>query len=233
MQERIKGVLFDKDGTLFEFHNTWSVWCHGLIEDLSGADPVIADRLADALQFDIEARAFRKGAAAIAGTLEVLVEAVAEVLTDHDPAVLRRGIIETSAAAKMVQAVPLIPFLDLLRGMGMKLGVATNDAEHPARVQLRAEGIHDHFDFIAGYDSGHGEKPEPGMLLAFCEAVGLEPGQVAMVGDSTHDLHSARAAGMVAVGVLTGPADHDDLAPHADMIFPDIGHLADWLAAAR
>jgi phosphoglycolate phosphatase len=153
------------------------------------------------------------------------------VLVDHDPHHIRQGIIETSAAAKMAQAVPLVPLLDDLKRRGFLLGVATNDAEHPARVQLTAEGIHDYFDFIAGYDSGHGAKPEPGMLLAFCEAVGLEPGEVAMIGDSTHDLHSGRDVGMVRVGVLTGPAKHDDLAPHADVVLPDIGHLPTWLEA--
>lgn len=229
MQERIKGLLFDKDGTLFDFHHTWSVWCHGFITGLAASDEAIARRLADRLDFDLERRAFHPSSPVIAGTLEVLVDAVTAVLDGHDPRDIRQGIIDTSAAAKMVQAVPLVPLLDGFRARGLVLGVATNDAEHPCRIQLETEGVLGHFDFIAGYDSGYGEKPEPGMLLAFCEAVGLEPEQVAMIGDSTHDLHSGAAAGMVRVGVLTGPALHDDLKEHADVILPDIGHLPAWL----
>jgi hypothetical protein len=52
-----------------------------------------------------------------------------------------------------------------------------------------------------------------------------------MVGDSLHDLHAGRAAGMRCSGVLTGLRREADLAPHADVVLPHIGHLPDWLAA--
>ena len=32
---RINGVLFDKDGTLFDFHATWSRWSAALIAKLA------------------------------------------------------------------------------------------------------------------------------------------------------------------------------------------------------
>jgi phosphoglycolate phosphatase len=50
-----------------------------------------------------------------------------------------------------------------------------------------------------------------------------------MVGDSTHDLHAGRAAGMVCVAVLTGVADRDELAPHADVVLDTIADLPRWL----
>ena len=50
-----------------------------------------------------------------------------------------------------------------------------------------------------------------------------------MVGDSRHDLISGRAAGMATVAVLTGIAGAGELAPHADVVLPDIGHLPGWL----
>ena len=37
------------------------------------------------------------------------------------------------------------------------------------------------------------------------------------------------AAGMVTVAVLTGYAAAATLAPHADAVLPDIGHLPSWL----
>ena len=50
-----------------------------------------------------------------------------------------------------------------------------------------------------------------------------------MVGDSTHDLLAGQAAGMRTIGVLTGPAPHDELAPHADVVLADIGKIPAWL----
>jgi phosphoglycolate phosphatase len=94
---------------------------------------------------------------------------------------------------------------------------------------LSAVGVAGYFDFVAGYDSGHGAKPQAGQLLAFSAKVGVPSAQTAMVGDSTHDLSAARAAGMAAVGVLTGTASRADLSPLADVVLPDIGHLHGWL----
>ncbi|MEY8839934.1 HAD family hydrolase, partial [Cribrihabitans sp. XS_ASV171] len=138
---------------------------------------------------------------------------------------------DEAARVRQVEAVALDPFLRDLRARGLRLGVATNDAEAPALEHLGRAGVQGHFDFIAGFDSGHGAKPLPGQLLAFADHVGIAPERVAMVGDSLHDLVAGRAAGMATVGVLTGIADEAELAPQADAVLPDIGHLPRWLAA--
>ena len=70
------------------------------------------------------------------------------------------------------------------------------------------------------------------MLLAFTEAVGVAPAETLMVGDSTHDLFAARAAGMPAVAVLTGHAEAADLAPHAEAVLDTIADLPGWLDAS-
>ena len=130
-----------------------------------------------------------------------------------------------------ISVLPDATVLGALRARGLKLGVVTNDAEAPAHAHLAAAGITDLFDFVAGFDSGHGAKPAPGPLLAFCRATGLTPARVAMVGDSRHDLEAGRAAGMHRIAVLTGIATAADLAPHADAVLPDIGGLAAWIDA--
>jgi len=67
------------------------------------------------------------------------------------------------------------------------------------------------------------------ILIACAAAFGLAPAACAMIGDSLHDLHAARAAGMTAIAVLTGLAARDSLAPHADLVLDHIGALPDWL----
>lgn len=225
----LRGIVFDKDGTLFDFQATWGAWCAGLIADLARGDGGVETDLARALGYDLGARRFRRESAVIAGTVEVVIAALRSVLPQRDEAWLRAYVRETTARAPQREAAPLGPLLDRLRGAGFALGVATNDAEAPARAHLGRAGVLDRFDFVAGYDSGHGAKPGPGMLDAFCRATGLAPAACAMVGDSGHDLASARAAGMVGVAVLTGPALAEDLAPFADVVLPDIGRLPAWL----
>ncbi|MGL4280729.1 MAG: HAD family hydrolase, partial [Albidovulum sp.] len=137
-----------------------------------------------------------------------------------------------AAEVDPVPAVDLPPLYRSFRARGLKIGLVTNDAELPARLHLDRAQVAEYFDFIAGFDSGHGAKPDPGPLLAFARAEGLDPARVVMVGDSRHDLQSGRAAGMSVVAVLTGVAGRADLAPYADAVLPDIGHLPDWLDRA-
>ncbi len=112
-----------------------------------------------------------------------------------------------------------------LSRMGLRLGVATNDSEQSARRQIEALGIAPYVDFVAGYDTGHGGKPEPGMVLAFAEFLRAAPSRIVVVGDSLHDLAAARAAGATAVAVLSGPAERAALEPYADHVVASIGDL--------
>ncbi len=225
----IKGVLFDKDGTLFDFMATWGAWTRALLSDLAAGSGAEADILARAVGYDIAAGTFDTDSPIIAHTPDDIAAVLLPHLPGSSPVGLVARMNALSAEAPMAPAVPLLPLLHQLRARGLRIGLATNDAEAPARAHLAQAGISDLFDFIAGWDSGHGAKPGPGQLRAFADAFGLSAAEVVMVGDSRHDLVAGRAAGMRSVGVLTGLADMSDLAPLADAVLPDIGHLPAWL----
>ncbi len=228
---RYDAILFDKDGTLFDFEATWGFWAQAFLLRLTDGDAARAERIGRAIGYDMGANRFEPDSVVIACTPFEIVT----VLEPHAPNLSRAALLDLlngeAECAAQVEAVPLVAFLGGLRDRGLRLGVATNDTEAPAMAHLGAAGIRDMFDFIAGCDSGHGAKPEPGQLLAFADHVGADPARVVMVGDSAHDLIAGRAAGMATVGVLTGLAGHTDLAPLADVVLPDIGHLPGWLAA--
>lgn len=224
----IDALLFDKDGTLFDFRISWGRWASGFLAGLA-SDPDHADRLGRAIGFDAATQSFAPDSPVIAATAADIAAALLPHLPGMTLADLTDLIDDTAGSAPMSEAVPLRPLLTVLRGRGLRLGVATNDSEAPARQHLAAHGITDCFDFIAGYDSGHGAKPSPGMCLAFAAACGFSPGRVAMVGDSRHDLQAGRAAGMRTVAVLTGIAQSSDLETLADVVLPDIGAIPDWL----
>jgi phosphoglycolate phosphatase len=226
---QIDGIVFDKDGTLFHFQATWGAWSEGLILDEAGPDMALRERLADVLGFDLKYRAFHPDSPVIASTTAEVAALLQPVLPHLDIATLRARMDARATTLRNVEAAPLLPLFTALRGRGLKLGIATNDTEAPARAHLAASGITHLFDFVAGFDSGWGGKPAPGQLLAFAQAVGLDPAHCAMVGDSLHDLHAARAAGMVAVGVLTGMADEATLDQAADVVLGSIAELPDWL----
>jgi phosphoglycolate phosphatase len=69
------------------------------------------------------------------------------------------------------------------------------------------------------------------MVEAFARHTGLAAQEIALVGDSTHDLHAARAAGAIAIAVLSGPASREELEPHADYVIGSIADLQALVAA--
>lgn len=225
----LDGLLFDKDGTLFDFKTSWGRWATGFLAEMA-TDADHARRLGRAIGFDADTCQFRPDSPVIAATAADIAAALGPELPGWTLRALTGRIDQATGAAPMTEAVPLRPLLTRLRDLGLALGVATNDSEAPARQHLAAHGITDCFDFIAGYDSGHGAKPGPGMCLAFARALHLDPARVAMVGDSRHDLMAGRGAGMRTVAVLTGMAGAEELLPLADVILPDIGGLPEWLA---
>lgn len=231
----IRAVLFDKDGTLFDFAATWRRAAHALIERLAPDDPARRRALGAACGFDPESGVFSAGSVIVAGSADALAKVWAPMIGDLDAKRLEAVALEASSTVGGVTLTPAAPdlpaLLDGLIARGLSLGVATHDGEAAARAHLAAAGALDRFAFIAGYDSGHAPKPAPDMVLAFAAAAGVAPGAIAMVGDSVHDLGAARAAGALAIGVLTGPARHDDLAPLADAVLPSIAALPDWLDA--
>ncbi|MDG1067377.1 MAG: HAD family hydrolase [Sulfitobacter sp.] len=227
----IKGLCFDKDGTLFDFAATWEAWAKAFLRRAAEGDEARAIKVGAAIGFDLVAGKFAADSLVIAGTPGEVTDALMPHFAEMEHSSLLAMLNEEAAQAPQQPAVPLRPLLEGFRAQNIALGVATNDSEVPARAHLGAAGITDLFDFIAGYDSGHGGKPAPGQLLAFAKAVGLEPAQIAMVGDSTHDLHAGRAAGMRTIAVLTGTAVTAQLAPFADVVLADIGEIPAWLAA--
>ncbi|PSL19653.1 HAD family hydrolase [Shimia abyssi] len=226
---RADGILFDKDGTLFDFGGTWNVWSREVIRAYAKGDAAIERRLADALVYDLEAEQFHPESFVIAGTNREAAEAVAAELPGSDVDVIEEQMAVSASEAPLAPAVDLAPYLKGLADKGLRLGVMTNDSEYSAKAQLKGVGVDGHFDFIAGFDSGFGAKPDPSPLLAFADHMKLDPARVVMVGDSTHDLIAGRRAGMQTVAVLTGMAGTEELAPFADAVFPDIGHITGWV----
>ncbi len=226
---RARALLFDKDGTLFDFQKTWAPWVGRVVEILAGGDDTLAGRLDAAWGYDRASGRIGRDSIVIAGNLEQVAAAVFPLLKNMKQQELLELIDATGAAISGVEVVPLPAFLASHRQAGLRLGVATNDSEATARAQLDRAGVLAQFEFIAGYDSGFGAKPDPGMCLAFVGQMGLAPHEAVMVGDSVHDLRAGRAAGMQTAAVLTGVAGRRELAPFADVILPGIGDLPAWL----
>ena len=122
---------------------------------------------------------------------------------------------------------------DLLRDLaaqGAKLAVATGKSRVGLNRALAATGLADVFDATRCADETF-SKPHPAMLLEIMRELDVDPAGAVMVGDTSHDLHMARNAGIHGVGVTYGAHAREELAscgPQA--LVGSVRELDAWLS---
>lgn len=201
-------VGFDKDGTLTDLHSYWAHTCAIRARTLRQRWPVVSEAELLAVMGIAGGRIKPGGpvgykpratiVAAVAAALGRTPEEVAAVFTQVDA-------LQQASNDYKVDALPgALDALRALKARGLKLSVYTSDRAENARRTLAAAGMAELFDAIVGGDGVKNPKPHPEGFETACRLVGVEPARSAYVGDTLDDLHMAREAGALAVGVATG-----------------------------
>ena len=228
----VRAILFDKDGTLVDFQRSWAPAAQAVMQHLADGDRAAYQRLVAASRFLEAEQRFLPDSPLIAEPTSIYgalwATALGRPANTAFFAEIDRLLCEATTRHLAAIGDPAT-LLKSLAARGYRLGMITNDAEITARAHARKLGLDKCLEFVAGYDSGFGAKPDPGAVLAFGRCVGVAPSEIAVVGDTVLDLAAARAAGAIAIGVLTGPAPAAALAPHADPLFASADEFAAWL----
>lgn len=233
---RIRGILFDKDGTLVDFDRTWFSIGDMLALEAAGGDRHKADRLMEQAGYDFKAKHFVPDSVFAAGTN---ADVVALWYPDTEPTLRQEivtrfnGITTINGAAKAVAVAGVREALATLHQGGYRMGVATNDSTAGAQQTILMLGIASMFDAAYGYDAVARPKPAPDTVLAFCDLTGLLPSEVAIIGDNGHDIEMAHNAGCgLSIGVLSGTGTKDTFArARADAILGSVAELPAFLAS--
>lgn len=227
-------IIFDKDGTLIEFHLMWGGWVDDLagrleattglelragLYEMLGVDPesgvVYWHGLMAATPMARIREAIEAFVAAAGAGPEGARAAVDGAWQAPDPVGLAQPVTELRA------------LFDRLRPTVPLLAVATSDDRDPTERTLTALGIAGDIAATACADDGFPNKPAPDPVLRICARLGIHPARAAVVGDSPADLRMGRAAGAGRViAVLTGVGDEATLGPLADVVLASIEDLA-------
>jgi phosphoglycolate phosphatase-like HAD superfamily hydrolase len=233
-------IVFDKDGTLLDFDAMWGGWIEAFAARLEAvAGRALAAEYFELMGYDARARRTLPGG-------HLAVDSMAEQAAMAAGFLMRKGLAGREAEAA-VQAAWLIPdpvatarpcadlpgLFGRLRAQGHRLAVATTDDRVPTLRTFEALGVLGLLDAVLCADdppNGHRAgarpgKPAPDMVWEACRVTGIPPERTAMVGDSAVDMRMARAAGTLAVGVLSGVSDRAALDGEADIIIPSIVDL--------
>jgi len=225
----IKGLLFDKDGTLLEFHQMWLHVAQGAAADTlavyATANNHDVDDVALLAAIGVHGNDVDNHGLLASNPVEDTADAWYQLLQlssdkaqfSHTVKQMFNKQVEDNPA--LIQSLPGIKAkLLTLKEQGFKLGIATADSKDATLYSLIQAELHDLFDFVGYSDGDIAPKPAPALLNAFCGHCNLEPQQVIMFGDTVSDMKFGRNAGASTIGVLTGTATEDELQPYADIV---------------
>ncbi|MEN1938448.1 HAD family hydrolase [Paenibacillus sp. 102] len=231
--EKIKAILFDKDGTLMDFHSIWIKVAEELVSEF-----VQSYKLPESLQgsllkeIGVEGAYVNPHSALAAGTsfdiAQIFCKHISSV-TEYDmhhwiSEKLFTLMYEHRSHMRMTADLPKL--LQVLKEKGFILGIVTADDFAPTELFLKQCQLESFFDYIVASDTFPAQKPDKQIVESFCEEFGLDPREVVVVGDTPTDLHLAKNSGACyAIGVLSGTGDLQTLAPLADIVLDSVGHF--------
>jgi phosphoglycolate phosphatase-like HAD superfamily hydrolase len=232
--DEIDLLIFDKDGTLIEFHSMWGSWVDALARRLEGATGLaLREGLYDLLGVDRSTGLIHAHGLLAATPMSRIREAVVAHVAaagagpEAAAAAVGRSWHAPDPVALAQPVTDLHALLGRLRQRVRLFAVATSDDRDPTERTLAALGIEGEVAALVCADDGLPSKPAPDAVLSLCARLAVAPSRTAVVGDSPADLRMGRAAGVArVVGVLTGVGDRAALEPFADVLLDSVAELA-------
>lgn len=232
-------VVFDKDGTLIDFHAVWGprlVRGAKTLAAKAGLGDDFLSHLYRASGYDADAgRTLGQGPLATA-PLHQFTVIVASVLFQHgltwDQALalskdhMGSAMTATPTAQEIIPRGAIGESLKHLVDAHIPAVIATTDNRLATEIMLHELGLEPFFaDVRCGDDDGP-VKPDIAILSAIAHSQQLEVSELVMVGDTVSDLTMARKAGAaLCVGITGGAGSPDELQLHADVLIGDISEI--------
>jgi phosphoglycolate phosphatase len=220
-QRQIAGIVFDLDGTLI----------HSAPDIAAALNMVLVEQGLEPFPIEQALGFVGEGAKVL---IELAFGARNRTLTESEMAELTARYL-TTYAMRGSPDTTLFPgvqeTLIALGEMGVPLAVCTNKAEQISRDVLAQFDLDSIFETIVGGDSGFGRKPDAGPLQECTRAMGIEPTNVLMVGDTKFDIGAAKNAGARSAVVTYGYSQSPIAGLGADLVIEDFARLLDLVAA--
>lgn len=229
----LKGIIFDKDGTLVELGNSWDQPTIEVVNILlEETDLTENEKKAFKLSIGVTDTAILSNSTVAAGSIEDQAKAISLVLPLSVAEISER--IESYFMDYFKGRQDPIPVIDgvvesleILKDQGYFLGVVTNDNQKLTDMMLTRAGLISYFDFIGNADQ-YGSKPESSAFDVIHANHGIPPHELVYVGDSSVDMEFG-AKTKAAIG-LALEDEHLDHLKEADYIIRSFTELIPLLS---
>lgn len=235
----IRGILFDKDGTLIDFYEVWGTAAQAVMQRLLirygwQNEPGTERRLWAALGVDGQGKILPEGGLAYKSYAEIAEDLVAavgsfpETLQSAELAeVLRKEFYEEVSRKRSTYPTftDLPALMRKLCDIQIHVGVATTDEAEPTRLCMDRLGIAPYISFYAVAGGRLPIKPSGELIRLAAAEWNIRPEEIAVVGDTPNDMWFAHNGKALGIGVLSGVSGRGDLADEADYLIPSVDAL--------
>ena len=135
---------------------------------------------------------------------------------------------------RLTTAYPaVVDTVQSLRSVGHRTAIVTSKGRIMTGRSLQHVGLADAFDAVVTFEETTRHKPLPDPVHLALERLGATADRALFIGDSPHDMHAGRAAGVTTVAALWGPFSREELAVATPDHFLDTFSQLPGLLAAR
>ena len=239
----IRGILFDKDGTLIDFDRVWVPASQKVITNCLSYYQCNIDEYIQRLMSLIGIRGGKttpdsllaqKSIAEIVDTILVYLKDIPKT-GQIDEKKIRNVMIRDyhSFSKELTDHDSMICDLHMLfsrlRERGLILGIASQD-DHTEIVDMAMRlGFFDQLAYIGGFGAVQQLKPDPEMAITFAKQNHLAVTEIAVVGDLPLDMQFAKNSHCTGIGVRTGLATEAELSPLADYVIESVDNLPECI----
>jgi len=232
-------IIFDKDGTLLDFKETWT----GIIKEFflilekrMPVTPTLKERIENALGIFVdEKRVDGKGALAMGTftecntllTYSIYREGIRwDIAQDIVDEVGKQAFSSEVRKKHVRPARGAIELLKKLKSRGAHSAVATNDKESDALFDIEYIGALPYIDLVIGADSVDHPKPSPDMIEKICSFLGKNPKKSILIGDTVMDALLGKNSGVMLTVGVSGIVPERELAEHMDIVISSLEEIS-------
>ncbi|MCC8139239.1 MAG: HAD family hydrolase [Lachnospiraceae bacterium] len=226
----IKGILFDKDGTLIDFHRVWVPAAARVAERLCEKYGAPEKKEEILLRMGVAGdRADPEGALACKSYEEIAEDLVPVLRQEKEELAADLERLFYAEVGEKLTHYPTFTnvkqLLRSLKAMGLRVGIATSDSWKSTRSCLTALRVLGEFSFFGVTGVNLPEKPDGRLIGMAAVQWGLCPGEIAVVGDTPNDMRFAKNGRALAIAVRSGVGTESSLAPLADYLIDSVADL--------
>jgi len=229
--DKIKLIIFDKDGTLIKINEIFGNWVKDLVDNLSIVKN--KEKLLEYLGYNISNECLDFNSIVAKGTNDDIRNYIIEFLinqNEYNENDIKNCLKKDWISIKInrnniVKCGDINKVFDFLESNNIKIAICTSDDRNVTEETINILNLRKYISSLKCGDDHVSSKPSPEPIWEICNNLNIDISNTIMIGDTISDIHAGiNAKCAKVIGVLTGNYNNIDF-KYADYVIKSIDEL--------